>query len=256
MIVKIIALHRKYLNLKPIKIYKMKYSKTHLFITSLLISNFAIAQLDQSRSSIVSTGNNIHLPVDYLRNNLLGNNGVPENIVGSQYFDEEFKPSKVIINDTISYNAMLRYNAYVDEIEIEKDDKISGLFKREYLSAIIDGQEFSIKEYETNNTNKKGYFIKLVPGETALYKKTTKKYNPAKPAKSTYTKDIPPSFSDETSYYILSTNNAKLTAIKLKQKSILELLTRDAELKQFIKENNLDLKKELDLIRLFKYYNN
>jgi len=233
----------------------MKRKTTYLIFTSLLISNFSIAQLDQSRSSLVSTGNNIHLPVDYLRNNLLGNNQLPKNTVGSQYFIEDFIPSKVIINDSISYNAMLRYNAYVDEIELKKNDEISSLFKREYLSAIIENQEYIIKDYINDGTSKMGYFIKLLQGKTALYKKQTKNYNPAKPAKSTYTKDTPPNFTDEINYFIQTENNKILTKIKPKQKSLLELLGNESELKKYIKKKDLDLKKESDLIKLIQYCN-
>lgn len=224
-------------------------------ISGCLVTGFATAQLDQSRSSIVSTGNNIHLPVDYLRNELLGNNNLPDNVVGSQYFIQEFLPGKVVVNDSISYNAMLRYNAYSDEIEMQKDGKISGLFKRPYLSAIINNDNFTIQNFQTDAGQKVGYFQTLVTGPVSLYAKKTKLYSPGKKATSTYTKDVPPTFTDEIDYFILNTNELVLQKIKLKTKSIIELLGEDVKLKKFAKENEIEIKKENDLIKLINYYN-
>jgi len=121
-------------------------------IISFLLTSVTIAQqapLNPSRSTLISTGNNIRLPSDYLRNNLLGNNDIPNNLVGSQYANEEFQPGKIIVNDSVSYNAMLRYNGYTDEIELQKDGKVSSLFKRPYLTALINNENFSIRNYST-----------------------------------------------------------------------------------------------------------
>jgi len=221
-----------------------------------LLSNFLNAQLDQSRSSIVSTGTNIHLPSDYLRNNLLGNNNLPKNTKGSPYLYETFLPSKVIINDSTTYNAMLRYNAYNDEIEMKKDEKVTALFKRPYIEAIINNSHYKILEYKSEaDKNKTGYFVALTPlGKHQFYRKDIKVFKEGKKAASTYSKDVPPSFENMVNYYVVLENSTQTRLLKLKKKNLLSLLG-DEELPSFMKKEKIDLKNEKDLIKLFQYYN-
>lgn len=230
-----------------------------IITTTLLcfIAHFLNGQLDQSQSSILSTGNTVLLPADYLRNNLVGNNNLPTNTVGSQYLNEEFSPSLVTINDTTTYNAMLRYNAYSDEIEMKNDDKITALFKRPYISAKIGDSTYEILDYTTaDNQNKTGYFVVIrTNGSHKFYRKDYKIFKPGKQAASTYKKDTAPTFEDRRDYYVLLENNANLRGLKLKKKSITELLGKESELNSFIKKNKLDLKNESDLVKLFRYYN-
>jgi hypothetical protein len=57
-----------------------------------------------------------------------------------------------------------------------------------------------------------------------------------------------------TRHYILNSNN-KFVQVKLKEKDILKTLSdKKKELKKYIKTNNLNLKKEKDVVKLMTYY--
>ena len=238
-----------------------------IFLIGFSMENQVKAQIDSPSNSFSNTANQsilsqnsnyIGLPPDYLRNDFLGNNKVlPPETVGSPYLNERFVASTITLNDTISYEESLRYNAFTDEIELSKSEGISALFKRPYLKAEIEGQKFVILDFEKDKGEKgTGYMIELVSdGNTKLYKRVTKVFQEGRQAESSYKANTPPQFLDEE-FYFLKTNEKKLAfKIKAKKKYLIEAIGSEDQLKSYIKEKALNLSDEKDLIDLIAFSN-
>lgn len=200
-----------------------------------------------------SQAQNIDLPTEYLQNNTTGKNTIPENVIGSPYFDESWKLGTVFINED-SYKRELRYNAFLDQIEMKEKGEITSLFKRNYIRAEIANKNYIIEGYTSNNQVKQGYFIELNKGKNRLLLRQQKELLAAQPASTSYTTDKPARFIDNETYFLKIDENPA-TEIKLKEKDILALMEEEAELKSFIKNNKLKLKTEQEVISLLVHYN-
>lgn len=205
----------------------------------------------------ITYAQNIQLPTEYLNNSTLGgvNNNLPANVQGSPYINEEFVIGKVFVNENKPYAGILRYNAYNDGIEMKTEKGIITLLKRDYLKAEINGKLYLIESYKVNGAIRKTYFVELNKGKARLLLKQGKKFVEAKPARSSYSKDQPPKFEDETSYYITLEGKAAVET-KLKSKDVLAAFAdHQKELQDFVKQNKLKLKTEAEVMQLLAYYN-
>ena len=218
--------------------------KRNLTLALTLSMSFAFAQ-------------NIELPTEYMNNSTLGgvNSGLPNNVQGSPYANEEFVIGKVFVNDDDPYNGILRYNAYQDGIEMKTEKGIITLLKRDYLKAQIAGKLYLIENYKKNGAVRKTYFVELSKGKARLLLKQGKKFVQERKATSSYSKDQPPKFEDEISYYIITEGNAAIET-RLRAKDVINALPdHKKELTAFVKKNNLKLKTEAEVIQLLSYYN-
>ena len=65
-------------------------------------------------------------------------------------------------------------------------------------------------------------------------------------------------FSQFTEYYFQKDGVDRMDEIKLKNSQLLKLIdaSKKADLKQFLKDNDLNIKNEQDLVQVFGYLNN
>jgi len=200
---------------------------------------------------------NIELPTDYISNTTTGglSSGIPSNVQGSPYANEEFVIGKVFVNDDKPYNGILRYNAYSDGIEMKTENGVITLLKRSYLKARIGGKLYLIESYKVNGTIRKTYFVELSQGKARLLLKQGKKFVEARSASSSYTKDQPAKFEDERKYYIITEGNPGIE-VRLKNKEVLQALPdHNKEVQAFVKSNKLKMKNEGDVLQVLTYYN-
>jgi hypothetical protein len=201
-----------------------------------------------------SHAQNIDLPTEYLQNNTSGKNSIPANVIGSPYFDDSWKFGTVYINET-SFNRELRFNAFLDQIEMKEKGETTSLYKRDYISAKIGEQNYLIEQYTVNSEAvRQAYFIELNKGKARLLIRKQKELLAAQEAASSYQTDKPPRFIDKEAYF-LKIDDKPAIEIKLKEKDILTLMNREDELKSFIKSNKMKLKTEDEVIQLLTYYN-
>ncbi|MGB5376822.1 hypothetical protein, partial [Muriicola sp.] len=194
---------------------------------------------------------------EYINNTTLGgvNSGLPDNVQGSPYANEEFVIGKVFVNDQAPYSGILRYNAYQDGIEMKTEKGIITLLKRDYLRAEIAGKLYLIENYISNGAIRKTYFVEVSKGKARLLLKQGKKFVEERQATSSYSKDQPAKFEDETSYYIITEGKPAIET-RLRTKDVLAALPEhNKEVAAFVKKNKLKMKTEEEVMQVLAYYN-
>lgn len=214
-----------------------------------------IFALGLALASTLTAQTSLDLPSEYLRNNTTGgvNDNLPPNLVGSPYLTDDFKRGMVYMENEAPYPAMMRYNAYQDEIQVQGPNGISTLFMRDNIWAELNGETIKIETYEKGSGTAQGYFFELNKGTTRLLKKHKRVFMESVPASSSYSKEKPPRFDDDITYY-LAQEGVPAKEIKLKKKDIAGILDSE-EAQAYIKENKMKLKSEDEVIQLINHLN-
>lgn len=179
-------------------------------------------------------------------------------VKGHPYLFEEWTEGTVKLSNGKTYSAVsLKYNVLRDEVFF-KDPKTGQL-----LAFVVPVVEFKLNDADKGsllfrngykaleNATEKSYYQVVFNGGMQLLKRTSKKINEEKPFNSASTIK---SFEEITSYFLAS--NDTPVRIRRDKKSVLTALGKNSEaLENFIKENQLNLKEENDLVRLITYYN-
>ncbi|MBT0607694.1 hypothetical protein [Aequorivita echinoideorum] len=179
-----------------------------------------------------------------------------ESIKNEAYVNKNFLRGNIYQDEQLIKNDILmRYNAYADQIEIKKDDSeiYGGLMKDPSIYVKILNDIYVFIPFEGSNDNG-GYFNILSEGKKySLYKKVTAKYIEPKVAKTSYDRNLPPSFTKSTTYYLVE--NGRFYELPSKESKILKVMDgKKKEIKEYMKRNDLDLDEEKDLINVVSYF--
>lgn len=173
------------------------------------------------------------------------------------YANPNFVQGKIFQEDQlIKDDVPMRYNAFADEIEIKKnasDENYGALIKDPSIFVKVFKDLYVFVPYEGSN-EKGGYFNVLSDGKTYdLYKKTKAVYREPQKAETSYARDLPPSFPKTVTYYLVQ--NGTFLEMPSSESKILKMMDKKkAEMKKYMKENNIDLDKEQDLIKAISYF--
>ena len=241
--------------------------KSSVYVLALL---FTAAAFSQQTVNITST----HAPSVVLflvpHNNPLfalgytndTNKSILEVADGSQFHEEEFKDATISSSKTV-FKA--RYNAYLDEMEIKRqDDKIGYInknLKKEKISFQTENRTYKI--LETDNYNKKrilGYFEILKENDyVSLYRKDLKQLNIGL-EKTPYMIPAPKSITEfrdtKSEFYVEFKQSGHAIKLSRTRGGVAKLFEEKKEIiKQYIKDNNLKVTKEEDIIKVIDYIN-
>lgn len=173
------------------------------------------------------------------------------------YANPNFVQGKIFQGEQlVKDDVPMRYNAYADEIEIKKspsDASYGALTKSPDIFVKMFRDIYVFVPFDGSN-EKGGYFNVLSDGKTYdLYKKTKALYREPQKAQTSYQKDMPPSFPKTVTYYLVQ--NGTFLEMPSGKSKILKMMDRKKnEMKKYIKENNIDLDKEGDLIKTISYF--
>jgi hypothetical protein len=170
----------------------------------------------------------------------------PKFINGNIYQDDEL----------LKKNVPMRYNAYSDEIEIKNGsskDSYGALMKDPSVFVKIFKNIYVFIPYKGSN-EKGGYFNILADGNTYdLYKKTKATFHEAHVAKTSYDSNRPPYFSKDVTYYLVK--DGRFYELPTRKSKILKVMDeKKKQVKTYVKQNDLDLDKEADLVKLVTYF--
>ena len=181
-------------------------------------------------------------------------------IEGSPYFNVEFIPGNIYYLNKIYGNYPMRYNAFSDEVEIQRtgSNKMESVYKSMSLSCDIDSEKFIYAKYlNQKGIIQEGYLIRLNSLQKyILYQKKSKIYKEGKKAATSMHPSYPPKFEDKYEYY-LSIDNEFPVYFKPSKKELAELFGQEkvSEIKDFMKQNKIKLTHKEDLMKLIEYLN-
>jgi hypothetical protein len=179
-----------------------------------------------------------------------------KNLVGSSYIDDAFLPVRLSTDETI-YS--MRYDAYQDEMEVEKDGNTYYLKKDyNYTATFINSDKiYKVYNYEEKDILKTGFFVVLYSGNiVSLLSKEKIKFYEEVEAKTGYEKYQPPKLKRESDQLFIGYKNNTAKEFPNKKKDIIKMFSgKSNEIESYAKKNKLGFKKQEDLIKIFKYYN-
>lgn len=174
---------------------------------------------------------------------------------GSPYFSQIWLAGtvKFFALTTTTTQGEFKYDQLEDLLIVRGKDGAENMFSEpvhEFTLIGLDGLKWIFRNgfATTGNTTDKTYFEVVYDGKTKILKKTIKSVIVSKGYNSAAIRKV-----DSSVYYFIVMNNDTLTPIKTSQKSIVLVLNKP-ELVNYIKENNLDLKKDSDLIKLLTFF--
>lgn len=184
-------------------------------------------------------------------------------IQGSPYTSNSFSPTSLYYKDDSVGNVFYRYNALNEEVEIMKTNSegetIRSLAKDKELNIRPNGKKMSFKTFITSkNRTINGYLTELVNGDKYdLYKRIHVKFTESTAPQNTFVKAIPARFTRFTEFYMQKKGVGRIDQVLPKKAKLLKLLN-DSEkeaVNQFLKENDLNLKNEIDMTKVFEFLN-
>lgn len=136
-------------------------------------------------------------------------------IDGSPYIIEAFTPSEIV---GIKHTFRMRYNAYADEIEVEKSaDEIYALKKEsEFNTILINRGAYKLRLVNYWGTNKKesnGYLVEIASGnEITLFRKDKIELLPGKEAMTSFEITTQPKLIRMKARYFIGIKNNPIIA--------------------------------------------
>ncbi len=175
-----------------------------------------------------------------------------EDIEGSPYFNSTWEVGTITLKSGIVLKIeSFKYDVYEAKLLFLKDEKPL------YFATPEDIESFTIGSNKFINLRQKGmndYYEKIIEGDD---------FNLLKEYSCTFvqgkeTDGITPKTKDRykvNSSYYLQEGEKDLQKLKFNEKSILEITgNRQDEIKNYIKENKLNCKKEEDVIKILDFY--
>ncbi|MEC3966300.1 hypothetical protein [Flagellimonas halotolerans] len=182
---------------------------------------------------------------------------------GSPYMNDTFVPTPLFYGDEGMGTYYYRYNAYNEEIEIKKtnllEEQIAALTKDKSIKVMVKGKPMGFATFIDKKGNTlNGYLTTVLDGKTYdLYKRINVKFTEGQKAQNSFVKAVPNRFTHFIEYYYQEKGVNRIDEIPLKTNKVAKLFKEPlrSEVKNYIKDNNLDVKEESDLIKVFNYLN-
>ncbi|APG65543.1 hypothetical protein LPB136_09305 [Tenacibaculum todarodis] len=181
---------------------------------------------------------------------------VDKNFKGTPFINKDLRP--VTIEGYKETDLKARYNAHQDYFEVLRKGQTKYFTVKSPLKLTF---VYTNKVYaafnKSENQNEKTFYVikhedpsfKILLKENILLKEEVE-------AKTGYGSYTPPTFKrKKDTNFVKFKNSDEVIEIPTKTKKFLEIVSnKSKEVKTFIKKNKLKLKKEKDLIKIFKYY--
>lgn len=189
---------------------------------------------------------------------------ISDEFIGSPYTDDSFKPAVLFYNSENQGPIYYRYNSYNEEIEVKstllEEEAIMGLHTDKAINIEIGGgKRMSFKTFIDKRDNKlNGYLTHIYDGEIFdLFKRSKVKFTEAQAAQNSFLKATSNRFTHFTEYYLQKEGVNKIEEIVLKNRKLIKMVgpEKKRDLEAFIKENDLNVKNESDLIKAVRFLN-
>jgi hypothetical protein len=180
---------------------------------------------------------------------------------GTPYKNKEFKNGTILKNGVvIARNIGLRYNASKDLFEVKKtsvlkDDQAKVLISNKDISINLENEKYVFLTPNENNSAQ-GYFIDTYSGKKAsLYKKIKKVYIPEQKAYTSLASNVAANYKEKDILFLYKQDGLLVELPNSKKTKIKAFGDKSKKVKEFLKENKVNINKESGLIEVIKYYN-
>jgi len=227
--------------------------RTLIKITCYLIVLYSISCYSQLQQPNNSTLQDLAFFIDV-------NNKKYANAEGSKYIFEEFKLAKI---EGLEGSHLVRFDPVDNIIELKKEEnKILSLSKKyQYRINLLDGSgNYETQQYINADGKIENTFFekRYTSSHFSIFKKHRIKFQPSKPAKSSYEPETPAKFIKlDDSYYLMNQvdNPEHLVKIPKKKKALLNFFgEKSSEVSKYIKMQKFKADSEEDLIKIIDYY--
>ena len=195
--------------------------------------------------------------VDYANINISDNrvNNPYAKFKGSPFLTADFNSGQIKLNNGKTYEGLLRYDIYTDQIEFKTaDDNIYAVENPEVLGKITINSLQFISFSEIEGSSLSGIYEVLADGEYLLIEKHKVELKDPVAAKP-YVEAKPASFSTRKSKFFILNLEGEFIEINNK-KDLLTLNTQKSnEVEKFIKKNKIKISKKKDLIKFVDFLN-
>lgn len=179
-----------------------------------------------------------------------------EVIDGSPYYNgNDFK--KVSISGYSKNVQDLRYNSYSDEMEFLNGNEVFSINKENGMVVTFTGinKTYECINYNWEGRDKFGYLVQLVnnPEKYSLYKKEKTELLKGEKSPNGITKDRNDYYAKDKDSYILKNKETFISIPKNKKEFSNKF--NNSEIESYLKKNDINFKKESDLIKLISYMN-
>ncbi len=187
----------------------------------------------------------------------------PGKVIGETYLDTSWRRSVVLLyeNNALLEGYFIRYDIKADELDIKTSDKIKVLEGKKvksfsWLDSMAGDPKYFVnaKDFKTNGVPLSGFFEVLVDGQMPLFKKTSISIK-----KADYNVQLSIGNRDDKilkkrSFYLA--NETQVVELPGSKKRFLSLFKdRARRIEEYIDSNSLSIKREEDLIEIFKQLN-
>ena len=227
--------------------------RTLIKITCCLIVLYSISCYSQLQQPNNSSLQDLAFFIDV-------NNKKYANAEGSKYIFEEFKLAKI---EGLEGSHLVRFDPVDNIIQLKKEEnKILSLSKKyQYKINLLDGSgNYETHQYINPDGKIENTFFekRYTSSQFSLFKKHRIKFQPSKPAKSSYEPETSARFIKLDDFYYLmdqTDNPGHLVEIPKKKKALLNFFgKKSGEVSKFIKMQKLNTDSEKDLIKIIDYY--
>lgn len=238
-----------------------------VIVSSLVCTDFLIAQaVVGAQNQYESSWRLKQVIRDKLNTQERSNPIKLSDIKGSPYLNDRFMQGEIIIGEESEGHHNLRYNIYSDQIEVLREDNVQNassedpkydvILKLDKIKIILDGKTIE-PYYHLTDSNKtiKSFFIEVYKNNkyTLLNKKRCV-LTPAQKATTPNQADRAARFNIYDDYYVLTDSEQYPQKLELKKRTFAKSFPEYSKpLKEYLKKEEINLKKQEDLIKVLDY---
>lgn len=224
---------------------------------SFLFSENALGQI---RSTTIQGYGSTNISVSF--NTFIDYDNSDSGILGTPYLHSDWLFGELVLDDTIVFNSLFRYNLVRQEIELIVDkDTLAFQQPLRMNRFTIGGKTFIyslVLSQDLGGTFIEGSFFELVAdGDVQLLKKYEKVIGGGSDGtKYAAAKSSIKSYQIKESFYVRKIDQDYPEPLRLSNRSVLNSFTNyEQELSAFRRKNRISVKEEQELVELFNYYN-
>lgn len=175
------------------------------------------------------------------------------NVEGNPYMHKDYQLGDIYTTQGAFKAVKMKYDIFEDSFQFNMDNRTLYLDPSDYVKKIVIGNDVFVVRSIPNVKKKDNYLIELDSSKVSLYSKKNVIFKQEELAKALESRPTPATFLVRANKYYLRVGSSDLVQIE-KIKDIYQLFPDEAEaLKKYIKTEDLDFKKEADLIKIVRF---